>query len=92
MATIQRTIVAFNATITRPGGDISVEILRTTAPITVAFTRKSGEDGRSAYEVAVDNGFVGTEAEWLESLSVNVVFSATEPTNPYEGMLWFQTS
>ncbi len=28
----------------------------------------SGEDGKSAYEIAVENGFVGTEEEWLESL------------------------
>lgn len=27
-----------------------------------------GDDGRSAYEVAVDNGFIGTEQEWLASL------------------------
>lgn len=27
-----------------------------------------GQDGLSAYEVAVKNGFVGTEAQWLESL------------------------
>lgn len=27
-----------------------------------------GADGASAYDVAVANGFVGTEAEWLESL------------------------
>lgn len=27
-----------------------------------------GADGLSAYEVAVENGFEGTEAEWLESL------------------------
>lgn len=27
-----------------------------------------GSDGKSAYEIAVDNGFVGTEVEWLESL------------------------
>jgi hypothetical protein len=27
-----------------------------------------GSDGLSAYEVAVENGFVGTEEEWLESL------------------------
>lgn len=27
-----------------------------------------GPPGKSAYEVAVDNGFVGTEEEWLESL------------------------
>lgn len=27
-----------------------------------------GDDGKSAYEIAVDNGFVGTEEQWLESL------------------------
>ena len=29
----------------------------------------AGLDGRSAYEIAVDNGFEGTEAEWLASLT-----------------------
>ena len=28
----------------------------------------SGTAGKSAYEIAVDNGFVGTETEWLASL------------------------
>ena len=28
----------------------------------------SGTAGKSAYEIAVDNGFVGTETEWLENL------------------------
>ena len=28
----------------------------------------SGEYGKAAYEIAVENGFEGTEAEWLESL------------------------
>lgn len=27
-----------------------------------------GADGKSAYEIAVDNGYVGTETEWLASL------------------------
>ena len=27
-----------------------------------------GKDGKSAYQIAVDNGFVGSEAEWLQSL------------------------
>lgn len=27
-----------------------------------------GADGKSAYEIAVDNGFVGSETQWLESL------------------------
>ena len=29
---------------------------------------KDGENGLSAYEIAVQNGFVGTESEWLASL------------------------
>lgn len=33
-----------------------------------ALDAGAGADGRSAYEVALDNGFVGTEAEWLASL------------------------
>ena len=28
----------------------------------------TGTAGKSAYEIAVDNGFTGTETEWLESL------------------------
>lgn len=31
-------------------------------------TGSPGADGRSAYEVAVDNGFSGSESQWLESL------------------------
>lgn len=27
-----------------------------------------GKDGDSAYQIAIDNGFLGTEAEWLASL------------------------
>ena len=29
---------------------------------------EKGADGKSAFEIAVENGFVGTEVEWLESL------------------------
>ena len=31
----------------------------------------AGENGKSAYELAVDNGFKGTVEEWLESLQAN---------------------
>lgn len=34
------------------------------------INRVKGIQGLSAYEVAVKNGFKGTEAEWLESLKV----------------------
>lgn len=30
---------------------------------------KQGKDGKSAYELAVESGFKGTETEWLDSLS-----------------------
>lgn len=36
-------------------------------PFAFLFTA-CGNNGLSAYEIAVKNGFVGTEAEWLESL------------------------
>lgn len=32
----------------------------------------SGQDGWSAYQIAVNNGFVGTEQQWLDSLSASV--------------------
>lgn len=28
----------------------------------------NGSNGKSAYEIALDNGFIGTEQEWLSSL------------------------
>ena len=34
----------------------------------IAVSDLEGADGRSAYEVALDNGFVGTESDWLLSL------------------------
>ena len=33
-----------------------------------------GFEGKSAYEVACDNGFVGTEEEWLKSLVAKIKF------------------
>ena len=40
----------------------------------------NGVDGKSAYEIAVENGFVGTEEEWLESLKGAT--GATGPAGP----------
>lgn len=36
--------------------------------VVVRVGASSGANGLSAYELAVDNGFVGTEEEWLDSL------------------------
>ena len=44
--------------------EYSVEV----AIINIGGGSGSGSDGKSAYEIAVENGFVGTENEWLISL------------------------
>ena len=38
-------------------------------PIGSTSSSGKGEPGKSAYEIAVQNGFEGTEAEWLDSLN-----------------------
>lgn len=51
----------YNFTV-NPNGIIVDEFLATIAK------GEKGDDGISAYEVAVANGFIGTEEEWLDSL------------------------
>lgn len=42
----------------------------------------TGENGKSAYEIAVENGFKGSVSEWLESLKgKNAVVSIDENGN-----------
>lgn len=36
--------------------------------VTETLQGKDGSDGKSAYQVALDNGFVGSEQDWLASL------------------------
>ena len=45
---------------------VDLEVTQETPQITVNNSR--GIDGKSAYQIAVDNGFVGTVEEWLTSL------------------------
>ena len=49
--------------------------VRIEGPIKVEAEVKAtmvGNNGKSAYEIALAHGFVGTEAEWLESLNVKM--------------------
>lgn len=36
--------------------------------MSILFGGPTPQDGKSAYEIAIENGFVGTEAQWLASL------------------------
>ena len=48
-----------------PTPDLYTQLLK---KLSEMQTGTNGKDGRSAYEIAIENGFVGTAAEWLESL------------------------
>ena len=49
----------------------------------------SGTAGKSAYEIAVDNGFIGTETEWLESLKGSNGDNGTTPHIDETTKNWF---
>lgn len=44
---------------------------------------ETGPRGYSAYEIALENGFVGSETEWLESLKADAAQAATEAVREY---------
>lgn len=46
----------------------------------------NGAPGKSAYQVAVDNGFSGTEAEWIASLGANITFFTASYLPTTEGV------
>lgn len=51
------------------GTEVSVEIGQDPVPSLELEFANIGPRGLSAYEVALANGFVGTEAEWLASIA-----------------------
>ncbi|WP_128330270.1 hypothetical protein [Apibacter sp. HY039] len=48
--------------------NVKVKILQVENEVSIM----NGRDGKSAYEVALDNGFTGTEKDWLNYLSQNI--------------------
>ena len=62
----------------------------------IGKTGENGKDGLSAYQVAINNGFKGTEKEWLDSLKVSnessvkhapTGWTLDRTTNPWT--IWF---
>ena len=41
--------------------------------------------GKSAYAIAVENGFDGTESEWLASLHTASIYNVSVPTSGWSG-------
>ena len=51
---------------------IAIAYLKSILGSTGGGAGQKGDDGKSAYDIAVAHGFVGSEEEWLESLSATL--------------------
>lgn len=62
-------VAAINETMTKGGGEVDpAEIQQIVDEYLAEHPPAPGKDGKSAYEIAVENGYLGTQAQWLESL------------------------
>ena len=73
------------------------------SPLFVPPSATVGPPGKSAYELSVENGFVGTKEEWLASLKPTnymigvgthrITVSPVAPTDPRpeSGDLWIES-
>lgn len=82
----------------QPGAcDITIELIQEPLTGWINQGRLQGNDGKSAYQVACENGFVGTEAEWLASLKKFDELEVKMGIHTQEGYFyadkgWFQCS
>lgn len=67
------------------GDDVANKVLSTdeTGNVVLKSGGGTGTAGKSAYEIAVDNGFTGTETEWLESLKGSDGDNGANGTTPH---------
>lgn len=65
-------LIEYFSSTTGSGGSVTPEaIYRAVEKYLLENPPEDGADGKSAYQIAVDNGFEGSETEWLESLKGN---------------------
>lgn len=72
------TVSVGKTTTGEPGTDAKVSNSGTNKHVILDFEIPRGDEGMSAYEVAVKNGYEGTEEEWLASLNGDDGLSAYE--------------
>lgn len=81
--------------------DVSIDLVISPSISTVAVVAGiPGPAGLSAYQVAVSNGFSGTEAQWLASFgatgpagpagAVGVLVASTRPAGMVAGQVWIK--
>lgn len=75
------------ASVSKSGGVATISIRDKTGQTTATVSDGTNRtNGKSAYQVAVDEGFVGTEAEWLASLVGEKGEDGADGTNGSDGV------
>lgn len=86
----QNTIAVILSVKAPSGPSIAVQpkytmtLTTSTGPLPIGLGIAGGARGFSAYEVAVQNGFVGDEQEWLRSLAAGFGSISEIPNNQIE--------
>lgn len=79
---------SFSTGVVSGSGGIDADTIYSAEVISETVEGNVGVDGKSAYEIAVENGFSGSETEWLESLKGDTGATGQDGTNgadfPYE--------
>lgn len=86
MILIEGTTLQVTENNTLEVGSTDVQILTETTDVPVVSELVQGPEGISAYGVAVKNGFVGTEQEWLDSLNEDAKQYAVSNLNAQKGV------
>jgi hypothetical protein len=91
-----------NINVTKPITVVNVDVepaqSMADVDVVVMVGSGAGTNGKSAYQLAVEEGFVGTLQEWLDSLDGEegppgvTILSAAPPADPYPGLQWFNTT
>jgi hypothetical protein len=64
-----------NLTVNPTTNVVNIDVIETSTPITIEVSDigLQGLRGKSAYQIAVENGFSGTEIQWIDTLKTIVL-------------------
>lgn len=83
---VGQTVVKYFKPLTSSPSVLDFDMVPTgTAPL---FQGPPGPAGKSAYQIAVDNGFSGTEAQWLASLATGGVLPSYQHNQSSPASVW----
>jgi hypothetical protein len=69
-----------NLTVDETTNVINIDVVETSTPITIEVSDigLQGLRGKSAYQTALENGFIGTEQQWVDSLRIIIFENLAE--------------